>query len=225
MSTQEEWIQQQLELYQGSGSGTLAEQEQRGQVADAFEAYLAGQTDPQAPIRLNELPPIITAPQEERVLTDFNSFAPTNGSSSSIEAIFRSIGGIVGALGAPAVGAGITSLASQLPPIIGAPPVSGGVTIRSYGIEAKALACTVKRRRYKIVRNSDGTISAEAYCLPRRMNPLNPRALARAGRRVASFSRIAQGMQKMLERSCRVGARKSRRAPSFSTRCATSRCK
>lgn len=79
------------------------------------------------------------------------------------------------------------------------------------------------RRRVRFVRTPGGGIQMVQTCAPRRMNPLNPRALARAGRRVASFTRIAQGMQKMLEKACRKGARGSRR--SYSRSCAPKRCR
>lgn len=157
------------------------------------------------------------------VLTDPFSFAPTTGNGGAVQAIFNAIGAVGSILGAPSA----TTQLAQL----GRPPGGGGIVgpqvevQTGMPISAAGLACTVKRRRYKIVRLPDGSIAAQAYCLPRRMNPLNPRALARAGRRVASFSRIAQGMQKMLERSCRIGMGRKRSTRSRSYSCPPSRCK
>lgn len=160
----------------------------------------------------------------EHVLTDPYSFAPVQSSgASTVEAIFRGIGGVIDALGAPAsTQLGFAQIGLPRPGQLGG-IVGPQVEVETgMPLSARGLACTVKRRRYKIVRTPDGGIRADAYCLPRRMNPLNPRALARAGRRVASFSRIAKGMQKMLERSCGGAARK-RRSSSFS--CSTKRCR
>lgn len=83
------------------------------------------------------------------------------------------------------------------------------------------------RRRVRMVRVPDNTPQRWHWemiqtCAPRRMNPLNPKALARAGRRVGSFCRIASGMQKMLEKAIRKGGGSSRRR-SYS--CSPKRCR
>src|SRR5262245_28088745 len=142
--------------------------------------------------------------QEQEVLTDPFSFAPTTGNNGAswINAIAGIANTVIGALGAPTA---LQGTAIQIPG--GGTVDIAAATRQTPVIQAAGLGCSVKRRRYKVQRNPDGTITAVAYCLPRRMNPLNPRALARAGRRVASFSRIARGMEKMLQKACRAGAR------------------
>lgn len=156
------------------------------------------------------------------VLTDPFSFAPTTGNGGAVQAIFNAIGAVGSILGAPSQTALQAPIRIPTSPLPSVQVIGPQVEVETgMPISAAGLACSVKRRRYKIIRTPDG-VQAVAYCLPRRMNPLNPRALARAGRRVASFTRIAQGMQKMLERSCRVGGRK-RSTRSYS--CAPKRCR
>lgn len=63
-----------------------------------------------------------------------------------------------------------------------------------------ALPSQARRRKAKVVMLPDGTQTIVPYCAPRRMNPLNPRALSRAARRIGSFHRIASGLAKCTSR-------------------------
>lgn len=69
-----------------------------------------------------------------------------------------------------------------------------------------------RRANVRIVRGPDGLPRLEKYCRPKRMNPLNARALGRAARRLGSFHRIAGAIEKQIAKSCNVKSR--RRAPS-----------
>lgn len=74
--------------------------------------------------------------------------------------------------------------------------------------------CNIKRRKLKIIVGTDGQPHVIAACPPRRMNPLNARALSRAARRLGSFQRIAGNIEKLVQRACRTGlGRGRRRAP------------
>lgn len=81
--------------------------------------------------------------------------------------------------------------------------------------------CNVNKRRLKIQMGADGQPHVVAVCPPRRMNPLNPRALGRAARRLGSFQRIASHIEKTIQKACRTKTRRSSRGPS----CAPSRCR
>lgn len=78
----------------------------------------------------------------------------------------------------------------------------------------------MKRRRIKIIaRDANGNPVFGGACAPRRMNPLNPRALGRAGRRVAAFCRVATGMQKMLQSVVKGNCKPKRRSFSLGPGC------
>jgi hypothetical protein len=118
----------------------------------------------------------------------------------------------------------ITGGEGVLPPYLRSQPpaqIETGITGRA------ALRCSTKRRRWKVVQvpTSPGSSTFEqvavAYCPPRRMNPLNPRALGRAARRIGRFHQIAQGIEKLVQRACKsgIGRRSSRpRLPGCSPR-------
>lgn len=97
--------------------------------------------------------------------------------------------------------------------------VGGASTTAVGGLGVGALSCfnskNSRRRKIKIVRTADGQLHPVPYCTPRRMNPLNARALGRAARRLGSFHRIAQGIEKMVQKACKTGTRGRRvsRAP------------
>lgn len=57
-----------------------------------------------------------------------------------------------------------------------------------------------RRRRIKLVPDGQGSLTPVICCTKPRMNPLNPRALSRAARRLASFQHIARGIDAMITR-------------------------
>jgi hypothetical protein len=75
-----------------------------------------------------------------------------------------------------------------------------------------------KRRKLRLVCGPDGQMHPEVYCTPKRMNPLNPRALSRAARRLGSFQRIAGNIEKMIQRSCKKGLGRGRSSSRVPTR-------
>lgn len=84
-----------------------------------------------------------------------------------------------------------------------------------------------RRQRIKLVRQPDGSLTPTLYCAPKRMNALNPRALSRAARRLASFQRIAHGIDAMINRQiCRKSSsrKKTLRIPSYGRRSTSPRC-
>lgn len=102
-----------------------------------------------------------------------------------------------------------------LPQFFQADQINTGITARAAG----GLRCSAKKRRWKAVRMADGTIQAVAYCPPRRMNPLNARALGRAARRLGSFHKIASHIEKVVAKACRTGKRRgTTRLPGCSPR-------
>jgi len=70
----------------------------------------------------------------------------------------------------------------------------------------------------KVVIGADGKPTVVFACPPRRMNPLNPRALGRAARRLAGFHRISSHIEKIVQHACRP-KRRSARMPSFGRSC------
>lgn len=109
------------------------------------------------------------------------------------------------------------------------PDVTGGSSTT-----AGALACwkptktgkLQKRAQVKIVRNPiTGAPELVKYCRPKRMNPLNPRALGRAARRLGSFHRIAATVEKQIQHACRSGIGRRRSSPRLPASCAPRRCR
>jgi hypothetical protein len=74
--------------------------------------------------------------------------------------------------------------------------------------------CSPARRKFKVVTNpSTGQPMVISVCPPRRMNPLNPRALSRAARRLGSFQRIASHIEKVIQKACKTKGRSRSRMP------------
>ena len=127
------------------------------------------------------------------------------GPSVGFPAAAEAIGGIIG-----------RALSAQQPDF--------GDVVSGVSTTASGLACwkptksgkLQKRAQVHIVRRPDGTVALEKYCRPRRMNPLNPRALGRAARRLGSFHRIASTVEKQIAKACAPKRRSSRRAPAYS---------
>lgn len=77
-----------------------------------------------------------------------------------------------------------------------------------------------KKPRYHAVAIRDGNViryEAVPYCPKRRMNPLNPKALGRAARRLGSFQRIAAHVEKTIQKSLRRSGVRHHRTSSRST--------
>lgn len=70
------------------------------------------------------------------------------------------------------------------------------------------------RRRVRFARRPDGSLQMIQSCAPRRMNPLNVKALGRAARRLGRFQAIASHVEKLISKACKTKSR--RRAPSMS---------
>lgn len=81
------------------------------------------------------------------------------------------------------------------------------------------------RARVKLQRFPDGSTHVVKYCAPRRMNPLNPRALGRAARRLGSFHRIAATVEKQIQRACKSGIGRRRSSGRLPASCAPRRCR
>lgn len=96
--------------------------------------------------------------------------------------------------------------------------VQGGATGVAQQIKGR---CKTSRRRFKVMIGPDGQQHVFSVCPPRRMNPLNPRALGRAARRLASFQRISSHVERTIEKSLRKRgvARRSTRRPTRSMGC------
>jgi hypothetical protein len=67
-----------------------------------------------------------------------------------------------------------------------------------------------RRAQVRLRRMPDGSLQVEKYCRAKRMNPLNPRALSRAARRLGSFQRIASAIEKTISRACKTKSRRPR---------------
>jgi hypothetical protein len=226
------WYDDQLELYLGSGSGTLAEQAQRGQnpyMPTAFQNQFFGGQSPSV-----SLPGFDFEPLSE--LFDIYQSAPNPNLYSTIQSGIGLIQGLV--------------QASQQPGIPQGTPGFGGVPDlidmnRAMSINANTAcwstemvdACgrplttqgmkrRLMRRRARYVRMPNGTISIVSTCAPRRMNPLNPRALGRAARRLGSFQRMASHVEKVIARACKTKSRSRSyaRRPSWGGSCAPRGC-
>jgi hypothetical protein len=154
------------------------------------------------------------------------SFEPSDlltGPAVSLSSLISSGLGIIQNLTAPQE---LSPLEQLIPPILRG---QGGLQQRDTieaGITASASQfpgrCKPARRKLKIVINpATGQPMVVAACPPRRMNPLNPRALGRAARRLGSFQRIASHIEKTIQKACRT---KSRRSSSRSY-CPPSRCR
>lgn len=83
--------------------------------------------------------------------------------------------------------------------------------------------CKPSRRRFKIQYDATGTPHVISVCPARRMNPLNPRALSRAARRLGSFQRIAGNIEKMVQKACRSGIGRGRRSSRMPAYCGKKR--
>lgn len=194
---------------------------------DAYEEVAAAPM--QAPPITAPSPSPPSIPQEEPV---FESEFPLgiSGGEISFASVFN-----------PIVSAAVGAFAEQFPgPVV---PVSpGGVRGQTSDMPTfqdvvggmsttGGLACWKptktgklgRRAQVRLRRMPDGSITVEKYCRPKRMNPLNPRALGRAARRLGSFQRIAAATEKLIARSCKVRSRSRR--PSFGGSCAPRRCK
>lgn len=82
-----------------------------------------------------------------------------------------------------------------------------------------------RRRKVKLVPDGQGSFTPVICCSPRRMNPLNPRALRRAAVRLGRFQHIASTVEKMIARAVKTRhrSRRSFGAPR-SSRCLPARC-
>lgn len=144
--------------------------------------------------------------------------------------------GLIGILGT--IGGGIVSGFSQGLPggpniLEGAGEAIGGIIARQLQggvqtVDALPLgpACWLKprkngqinrRARVRLRRLADGSTIVEKYCAPRRMNPLNARALGRAARRLGMFHNIAAHIEKTVQKACRsgIGRRRLSSAPRY----------
>lgn len=111
-----------------------------------------------------------------------------------------------------------------LGPIVPINPQTGSVERPQYQVSVHpGAACWDKPRkngmpnsrvRVKLQRQPDGTFAVVRYCAPKKMNPLNPRALSRAARRIGSFQRIAANIEKIVQKACRTGLGRGRRRSS-----------
>lgn len=140
-------------------------------------------------------------------------FAPIESGPdfNPIQSIYSGIADVLGAppVPDPEMGFQLPNLEPLIPPILRGqggqfePQIETGITAAA-GSVCWTNPRYAARRRVRVVRIPDPSapggfrLQAVQTCAPRRMNPLNPRALSRAGRRVGSFCRIATGMQKML---------------------------
>lgn len=73
---------------------------------------------------------------------------------------------------------------------------------------SRAGGITCRKPKFKVVvvpvaKGGDGAPHVVAYCPPRRMNPLNARALGRAARRLAMFTAIVGRIEKQVQKSFR----------------------
>lgn len=66
-----------------------------------------------------------------------------------------------------------------------------------------------RRRKVKLVPDGQGSFTPVICCTPRRMNPLNPRALRRAAVRLGRFQHIAHTIEKMVARAVKPRGRRS----------------
>lgn len=169
----------------------------------------------------------------EMILTDPGIYGGGTSGGGLLNTVFAAIGPIVGAftdeqLPSPGeVAIGIGSQRDQFPnPTYEA--TTGPSCWQSTDNPRTALMRKA-RRSVRVMRQPDPSAPGGyrlvfvSTCKPRRMNPLNPKALARAGRRVGSFMAIAEHMGKMLQKACRTKARKVSR-PYYSKSCKT-RCR
>lgn len=106
------------------------------------------------------------------------------------------------------------------PPLVPADPLGPDFLAQMLGYDARpycwqnnryAKSRSVQIRRVPNPGAPGGFSLIPVFTCRRKMNPLNPKALARAGRRVGAFTSIAKGMMKMLEKSCAQGAKRKTR--------------
>jgi len=144
------------------------------------------------------------------------------------------LGALVGAI--PSIVTGFTSQIGPNP-LEPAGEAIGGIIARaiqgtpSFGVQAlpEGSACWLRprkngminrRARVRLRRQPDGSTVVEKYCAPRRMNPLNARALGRAARRLGMFHNIAAHIEKTVQKACRSGiGRRRLSAPRFGGSC------
>lgn len=84
-----------------------------------------------------------------------------------------------------------------------------------------------RRRKVKLMPDGQGGFTPVICCTPRRMNPLNPRALRRAAVRLGRFQHIAHTIEKMVARAVKPRGRSSTRryvSNTRSSRCLPTRC-
>ena len=105
--------------------------------------------------------------------------------------------------GLGALGGAIENLGRAiLPQFFQNDQVNTGITVSGSQFPGR---CATRRRKLKIVVGADGQPHVIAACPPRRMNPLNARALGRAARRLGMFHNIAQHIEKQVQHACRSG--------------------
>lgn len=104
-------------------------------------------------------------------------------------------------------------------------PESLALAQRIYQVQAGAwgkcaLPSQARRRKAKVVMLPDGTQTIVPYCAPRRMNPLNPRALRRSAVRIGRFHAIAKNIEKLVQKACKTSMKRR----TTSSRCYTKKC-
>jgi len=134
---------------------------------------------------------------------------------------FQDVPGQISQLPAPVMGPGN--------PVYQSSPISVGVGGACWSEDTNATTAQLKRRllrrRVRWVRLPNGQLAMKQTCAPRHMNPLNPRALGRAARRLGSFQRIAAHTEKLIQRACKPKARRSYSRPSYGRSCGPKRCR
>lgn len=162
----------------------------------------------------------IASPQENKpVISTDPSFE--DNPTSWLAPIVSSFAPVIGALQStpqtnPITGA-LESIAKTLPQFFQNDIIQAGIS----SSQAPG-RCSFKRRRLKIVTGTDGQPHVVMACPPRRMNPLNARALGRAARRLGAFHRIASHIEKLVQKACKSGSRR-RSAPRIG--CSPKRCR
>lgn len=165
---------------------------------------------------------VYAAPIQEAPVDDFLGLgtigipdSPTqiSGPSDNFSGYFGSIASIVApavsSLLAPSQADPLQGLRDALSPFFQQDQIQTGIV----GKNQFPGRCKTSRRKLKIVmqRASDGTLHPQviAACPPRRMNPLNARALGRSARRLAAFHRISGHIEKIIQHACRKKGRSS----------------
>lgn len=97
--------------------------------------------------------------------------------------------------------------------------------VHQKGPYAGKLVKTGRRRKLKLVPDGSGSLTPVICCTPRRMNPLNARALSRAARRLAMFTHIVGRVEKQVQKSFRRHGGRIRHTAVARRRCGATPCR